>query len=100
MSADDAYALVLPFVVCASKGGPYNDEDFSAGFQVGQIFQAMSTLPGEVVQVEYTVRTMLLKQLDLVAMHFGFTVELKASEHVDDWTLWTATRKPHIEFDL
>lgn len=33
----DEYALVMPFTVVASVGGPYDDDAFAAGFTAGRI---------------------------------------------------------------
>lgn len=89
-SPGDEHGLLFPFVVCVSKGGPYEDGAFAAGFQAGQIYQALGN--GMLYSIQFTVRTDLLPQLDLIAMHFGFTVDVAATEYPDAWTFWTATR--------
>lgn len=33
----EAMTLVVPFIVCTSKGGPYDDDSFVAGYQAGAV---------------------------------------------------------------
>lgn len=79
------YALVMPFVVCQSEGGPYEDQAFTAGWELGVLAERLSTLaakPG-VVHIA-TVRTPSLPQVDLLAMKEGWTLETFQEEA--DWT--------------
>lgn len=69
------YSLVMPFVVCHSTGGPYEDQAFVAGYQTGQIDAALKA--GEKDNRDHgliAVYTELLPQLDLVAMRYGYTM--------------------------
>ena len=67
------WGLVLPFVVCRSQGGPYDDDSFVAGFQAGQVYRALAAIAAvEGDGLTATVRADLGKQLDLIAMHHGF----------------------------
>lgn len=91
---EDAYELVMPFVACASNGGPYDDDAFTAGYVAGGLDKtlgAIAALEGHGM-VGVSVRTNLLPQLDLIAMRHGFTVETEAIEGMAEWTSWTATR--------
>lgn len=93
MSSDkeDGYELVMPFVVCTSEGGPYEDSPFVAGVHFGQIYVACDL--GTPIISRY-VPTGLVPQLDLAAMHFGYTFEFqKWEDNEDDWTLVTLTKK-------
>jgi hypothetical protein len=70
---DDAreFGLVMPFVVVASNGGPYDDDAYVAGYEAGLVDAMLSAQP---VKVEgHTVRTANVLQVDLLAMHHGFT---------------------------
>lgn len=81
-------SLVVPFVACRSQGGPYDDEGFAAGFQAGEIHRALlMAAPAHAAQVRFPmVRSNLLPQLDLLAMHAGFTIVANASdERFPDW---------------
>lgn len=72
---DDEMSLVFPFVVCESNGGPYADDPFVAGYQAGQIdraLAAMAAVGGS--RAKFTVRSALVPQLELIAMHHGFPV--------------------------
>lgn len=67
--------LVVPFIVCRSKGGPYDDDSFVAGFQAGEIDKALAVaLAAGLDRATFTVRTALVAQLELIAMHRGFPV--------------------------
>ncbi len=72
---DDGYSLVVPFVACTSKGGPYDDDAFVAGFQCGEIdrtLTALAAVGGS--RATFTVYASLVGQLELVAMNRGFPV--------------------------
>jgi len=90
MDEDMPMSLVVPFTVCQSKGGPYEDQSFVAGFQAGELwarltaFQAM----GGVRTEPQNVYTELLPQVDLIAMHFGYRVLVDLSE-VPEWRVVT-----------
>lgn len=70
---DQSWGLVIPFIVCTSQGGPYQDEAFVAGFQAGQLDQrlAMLALAGG-QRTTAMVRTALVPLLELIAMNRGF----------------------------
>ena len=82
------YDLVIPFVACQSQGGPHEDDAFVAGYQAGRIDHALAvlvTVGGR--EMRATVRSDLVRQLDLIAMHHGFTVESEAC--AEGWTFAT-----------
>lgn len=65
--------LVVPFIVCTSKGGPYDDDSFVAGFVAGEIDRALSVAAAAGAdRLTRTVRTALVPQLELLAMQHGF----------------------------
>lgn len=70
---EEAFGLVVPFIVCKSEGGPYDDEAFVVGFQAGQIDKelAVAATMG-VTSAQFTVHTAILKQLELIGMNRGF----------------------------
>lgn len=91
----ERWGLVMPFVVCSSKGGPYEDTAFVAGYQAGGIDMALaaqSAISGEGMRV--TVYTALVPQLDLIAMRHGFLAEAETDTLYPQWTVWRAYRKP------
>ena len=100
MPDEEEWALVVPFVVCTSQGGPYDDDSFVAGFQAGQIDQALAVLSvsgGD--RYHTTVRTALMPLLELIAMNRGFgTVTAGEVTDTDDhpalpeWTYLSISR--------
>lgn len=95
MPDEPTYGLVMPFVVCASKGGPYDDEAFVAGAEYGQLHSLLALSPPS---HEAYVRSKSVPQLDLLAMHFGYTFTAEPwDEHPDEWTKVAFTRTTHID---
>jgi Arc/MetJ family transcription regulator len=79
------WAIAVPFVVCESQGGPYDDDAFAAGFDAGRISQALkSARAAGATALRYTVRTALVTQLDLIAMDAGFTLSTAEVEETED----------------
>ncbi len=98
---EQGYGLVMPFVVCASQGGPYEDGAFVAGYQAGRLDSAMAAIAA--VQgdgMSTTIYRALVPQLDLLAMHHGFphtTAKDFDEENPDkpvfgDWVQWSCSR--------
>lgn len=89
---DGGWDLVLPFVVCESHGGPYEDQSFVAGFQAGQIYRSLAAIAAvEGNGLTAMVRADLAPQLDLIAMRFGFH-RIDREEHEGGWMTWTCRR--------
>lgn len=85
----EGYELVLPFVVCESQGGPYNDEAFVAGWEAGRLDlmiaeQAKAGARGPIVA---TVHRGNLPIVDLIAMRHGYTLTegVLATDDADTW---------------
>lgn len=89
MSDDADYSLVMPFVVCRSQGGPYDDQSFVAGWEMGALDALLANFPTR--RFGRTVRTASMPQVELIAMRYGYTVE---AETTDEWTTATFTRSP------
>lgn len=84
------YGLVMPFIVCVSKGGPYDDASFVAGARMEAIRQRCENGENPVVSWE---PTSLVDQLDLVAMRYGYTLEsIPWNEYPDEWSMVTLER--------
>lgn len=86
------YQLEMPFVVVTSRGGPYDDDAFTAGFHAGQIYQHLEddqerSLPPFVL----AVRADLLPQLELIAMKHGLLIE-RAPGTAPEWAVITMVR--------
>lgn len=83
---EDGYALAVPFVVCTSNGGPYDDDAFVAGFQAGTVDQSLKSIAAAGGDgAVFTVRTDLVKQLELLAMYRGFP-KIEATEIDEEWS--------------
>ncbi|MEV5629163.1 hypothetical protein [Micromonospora tulbaghiae] len=88
--------LAFPFVACQSHGGPYADDPFVAGYQAGRIDTALAAVAAVgATTATYTVLTTLVPQLDLIAMHHGFTT-VGAERHAEalEWSLVTFAVAP------
>jgi hypothetical protein len=71
--------LAIPFVVCTSEGGPFDDEAFVSGVQVGEVMATLRTLKAldAAGSGRFWVDKKLQKQLDLVAMHYGYDTDVE-----------------------
>lgn len=83
------YEPVMPFVVVASKGGPFDDQSYTAGWEMGRLdAQLADSEMNEVTwpsDTTVTIRTETVPQFDLLAMHYGYSVEQRDSG-VEGWT--------------
>jgi hypothetical protein len=81
------FELAVPFVVCTSQGGPYDDAAFVAGFYTGSVDRALQV--GKVAEapvVQAVVPSTLLNQLELIGMHRGYPT---MRTRVSDDPAWT-----------
>ncbi len=72
---DHDFGLVVPFVVCQSKDGPYDDAAFVAGYQCGEVdtkLAVAAALQAPSLDLPI-VRRALLPQLALHGMRYGYT---------------------------
>jgi hypothetical protein len=78
------HELVMPFVVCKTQGGPYDDEAFVGGVWFGQFDSLLHTAAkvGCDVTPHVAVPSPLVPQLDLLAMNHGY--QLVAEEYEED----------------
>lgn len=68
------YDLVMPFVTVASKGGPHDDQAFTAGWECGVLDTRLQAMEGAACIVERWVMPELVPQVDLIAMKHGLAV--------------------------
>ncbi len=69
------YQLLYPFVCCVSNGGPYDDDAFTAGYAMGRLDECLKAAQNAgAMLVTYTIRTELVRQAELIAMHYNFPV--------------------------
>lgn len=71
--------LLMPFTVCASNGGPYEDDAFTAGFRLGQLWAELSRKERPVFKRD--VSAPCAQQADLMAMSWGYTMTPLSEEH-------------------
>ncbi len=76
-----SWDLVMPFVMVASKGGPFDDDSFVAGYRCGGI-DALLSQP-ETVLYDTQARADDLPQLDLIAMRRNFRIDSRPLD--DEW---------------
>jgi len=84
-----AYELVMPFVVVTSKGGPYDDEAFTAGWQCAELDRDLAEAAAlGATGLARTVRTQSVPQVDLIAMKHGFSARVEPwGEAPDEWSV-------------
>lgn len=80
---EEGYELVVPFVVCATNGGPYDDEAFVAGARWAQVDSALAS--GVEFHDAY-VESGIVPQLELSAMQYGYAIETEVWEDDAFWT--------------
>lgn len=97
MSDEKGYEIVFPFVNVASKGGPYEDEAYTAGYQMGMLHMFLQGHTHIVHKT--TIRTVDAKQAELVAMHNGYTSVIEVSEF-DEWSYATFIKANPMEVSL
>ncbi len=93
MSANDpdpqdvSTELEMPFVVCQSQGGPYDDESFTAGYTAGLLDADLRSAGWARVERGFPIPTQLVPQADLIGMRHGYTIETTPWEDApDEWT--------------
>lgn len=95
------FGMVMPFLPVTSKGGPFDDNAYAAGWECGQIaalLEYSSEVPGTLAEsqrLKLPVRTANVDQLDLVAMHHGFVIDER--EPWEDGSEWTFIRFRKVE---
>lgn len=86
------YGLVMPFVPVKSRGGPYDDNSYVAGYEMGLLDARLPLLGDWVVQCRFTIHKENLEQADLIAMRHGFSVTPVAPDDFPDWVWITLPR--------
>lgn len=89
---DEHFELVMPFVAVASVGGPYDDDAYVAGYEMGQLDVTLATVDPRQVRLPQVFRTPNVRQVDLIAMKHGWkAIEVEHSE--GDWTTCLLVRE-------
>lgn len=71
---EQQYDLVMPFLNVVSRGGKYEDEPFTAGWQMGEIMSALRER--RIAATSYLVFSDLAEQVDLIAMKYDYTTDI------------------------
>lgn len=80
----EAPALVMPFVLCQSKGGRFEDEAFTAGWALGGLDHELSLAKHNTMTPgDRYLRSEYQPQADLIAMRHGFI--LTVAEEQNGW---------------
>jgi hypothetical protein len=91
VSAEEVeYGLVMPFVTCASKGGPHDDGSYVAGWEMGALDAYLSYHQPSLHVV--AIHAENVPQADLIAMKHGYRMELAEDEQVEGWEVATLTK--------
>lgn len=87
---EPAYELVMPFVVCQTQGGPYDDEAFVAGWILGALDVRLEQLAADRRPLTISVRAASLPQVELLAMKHGYLTAVEPYEDApDEWSTVT-----------
>lgn len=78
----DSFELVMPFLPVQSKGGPYDDLAYTAGFEMGALYAKLGA--AKPAPTSITVHHENHRQADLIAMRHGYTTEFQ-SENEHGW---------------
>lgn len=82
------YEMLMPFLSVQSKGGPYEDDAYAAGYAMGLLD---AQLGGSVFDQGRAVRTADREQADLIAMRHGFMADF-SDEEVEGWVCMSVRR--------
>lgn len=81
--------LLMPFLPVQSRGGPHNDDAYSAGFEMGRfdgLLQAGWWPENHPLPIHGENR----EQADLIAMQYGYTAEI--TDETEGWINMTVHR--------
>lgn len=88
------YSLVMPFILCTSEGGPYDDEAFVAGYECGWLDSHLETCKSLLATPDSRyVHTNVLRQLDLICMSHSFRLTKGQVDDSGEWTWVTFTKE-------
>lgn len=73
------YSLVMPFKVCATYGGPFDDESYVCGFEAGALDARLHY--ARPLTVSLPVHAANVEQFDLIAMKHGYKMTTEPEEH-------------------
>jgi len=85
----ERYELVMPFRICKSQGGPYDDESFVAGWRLALLDRDLADRAVDRIPMTgVSLRPADMPQVDLIAMKHGYGVASEPwNDAPDDWLL-------------
>lgn len=87
------YELLMPFICVTSKDGPYDDDAFVAGMQMGKLWVELAQLvkwrKSMEVHLIRQIATPLVDQAKLFAFHYGLDCLLLIDQSDHDWSTVT-----------
>lgn len=94
---DTEYEMLMPFIACKSQGGPFDDDAFIAGHEIGVLWIRLAAVKVfEALPITATVRRDLLPQVDLMAMHYELALtenemdpEIYDAQTIAEWAMIT-----------
>ena len=88
MSGDSEaeFGLLMPFLPVESRGGPFPDDAYVAGWEMGRTDAVLGTAAalGLTPDTGLLIHRENREQVDLLAMHHGFTTEYEPIDG-DEW---------------
>lgn len=90
-----AFELVMPFVAVRSVGGPYADDAYAAGWEMGALNVELRRVRPDTMTV--AIRAANGAQAELIAMHHGYVAHQVPYD--DHWTMLTLRRAGADDLD-
>lgn len=84
MTDNPGYDLVMPFVTVASKGGPHDDDAYTAGWEMGALDAFLSA--ARPVAHKQMIHAVNAEQADLIAMKNGYKACVRSDDDDPDWS--------------
>lgn len=80
------FTPIMPFVLCKTNGGPYDDSAFVAGATCGALDEEFRVLAlSRATPRERYINAAYLPQVDLIAMQHGYTTSLGELDEASGW---------------
>lgn len=88
----DEFEILVPFIVCKSEGGVFDDDSFTAGFECATVYADLKYAKGApsglpMTPHEAVLRTDNVKQIDLLAMHLGYKTRAVVWDEDPAWSV-------------
>lgn len=87
MGDGGGWDLVMPFLPVVSRGGPFEDEAFAAGWQAGVVDRSLGVLAAlDGGALSFLVHSRLAGQMELLGMKHGYLeVVLEPLDGCPEW---------------